>query len=360
MSIRSGFFNSVNHDRLYTTEDISEIFNGIFSEGIFKDAIINGSYDTNNCLRVIPYQDMVVYVEPGKAWFKNVWILNDTKYPVVVPESNMILNRWDAIVLEIDKNKYKRSVRFIVISGEEADEPEKPIIHNSHDVYYYVLAYIYVGKNVSSISADDIVDMVGTDGTPYAVYIGASPEFNIANNLSTTTPGKVLDAVQGHILSERLPFHFGIDSNGKYGYIKNGETEIVPFLNERFVNLGSGTSFDLSRYPGYENFVVNRNIFLVPTKITNYATVTEEIFDDAAYLDFPPPSTETKSALNDFSPGLSYNSSTGILTVNNISSSIDNKRITEVSLNDRGKSSYAADAVYGTVTSMTYNVYLIY
>lgn len=358
MSIRSGFFNSVNHDRLYTAEDISEVFNGIFSEGIFKDAIINGSYDTNNCLRVVPYMDMVVYVEPGKAWLNNIWILNDTKFPVVIPESNMILNRWDAVVLEIDKNKSKRSVRFIVISGEEADEPEKPIIHNNHDVYYYVLAYVYVGKNVSSISADDIVDMVGTDGTPYAVYIGASPEFNIANNLSTTTPGKVLDATQGHILSERLPFHFGIDSNGKYGYIKNGETDIIPFLNERFVNLGSGSSFDLSQYPGYENFAINRNIFLVPTKISSNTTIREEIINDAAWLDFPPGPVETSNAPFDCSPGLSYNSSTGILTVNNASSSNYVGELTAVALSSADN--YAAHTTYNGAISMTYNVYLVY
>ena len=34
MTVSSGFFNSVNHDRLYDAEQVSSIFDGIIEDGV--------------------------------------------------------------------------------------------------------------------------------------------------------------------------------------------------------------------------------------------------------------------------------------------------------------------------------------
>ena len=36
MAVTSGFFNSVNHDRLYDAEQLSSIFDGIIIDGVMK------------------------------------------------------------------------------------------------------------------------------------------------------------------------------------------------------------------------------------------------------------------------------------------------------------------------------------
>ena len=35
MTIKSGFFNSLNHDRVYDADDINSIFDGIITDGVF-------------------------------------------------------------------------------------------------------------------------------------------------------------------------------------------------------------------------------------------------------------------------------------------------------------------------------------
>ena len=52
---------------------------------------------------------------------------------------------------------------------------------------------------------------------------------DVVNNLTSTSTTKPLSANQGKVLNDKIPFSFGIDSNGNYGYKKQGETTIRPF-----------------------------------------------------------------------------------------------------------------------------------
>ena len=52
-----------------------------------------------DCLVVSASEGMTVNVGTGKAWFEQPWTLNDTLYPIVMPESEVVLNRIDTIVL---------------------------------------------------------------------------------------------------------------------------------------------------------------------------------------------------------------------------------------------------------------------
>ena len=64
-------------------------------------------------------------------------------------------------------------------------------------------------------------------------------------------------------IAERVPFKLGIDSNGNYGYYKEGADTVTPF--KRLVKAGDITisyianTFDLSQY---KNITIN-DIFLV-------------------------------------------------------------------------------------------------
>ena len=94
MSITYGFYNAQDHDRLYDAEQVSQIFDGLIGNGVYEtigDAFIvkaNGG--------------MSVSVGTGRAWFDHTWTLNDAVYPVTLDNSQSIVKRIDAVVLEID------------------------------------------------------------------------------------------------------------------------------------------------------------------------------------------------------------------------------------------------------------------
>ena len=46
---------------------------------------------------------------------------------------------------------------------------------------------------------------------------------------------------------------FGVDGDGNCGYY-GADGSLIPFKSTEIIDLGSGSSFDVSSYPGYENF----------------------------------------------------------------------------------------------------------
>ena len=319
MKIKSAFFVSVNHDHQYNVKDTMKMITAIHTDGIFQDVRINDDYSINDCFRVKTYSGMYVKVGPGKCYFNNVWLLNDAPFIIKIPDSNMILNRWDVVFIEINKNINDISCKFNIISGEPGDIPEKPILTNEDNIYKYPLAYVYVNANTSEILQEDITDMVGTNETPYVKYIGKGINIDLVNNLNETNPGKVLDATQGNALSIKYPFGFGKDSNDNYGYYKNGV--FVPFINtNHLIKLGTvteDTTIDCKQYSGYEQFT-NDNFFIKSMKSYDFDYGPSNEFNMSAFDQSMRSQTWTGSVVVEAAsamPKLSYNPSTGILTI---------------------------------------------
>lgn len=124
-----------------------------------------------DCLRVIPGEGMMLLVSPGKAWFNHTWINNDAPLPVTVSQSEVLLNRIDAIVIDIDQNPEVRKNDVILIKGTPAKTPQSPTLINDSNHHQYPLAYIAVNAGVTSLRAADITSMVGMSTTPYVTGI---------------------------------------------------------------------------------------------------------------------------------------------------------------------------------------------
>ena len=94
MSVTSGFFNSLNGDRKYNAEQMSAIFDGIINDGVFASVgtAFAVSADSGN----------VVMVGIGRAWFNSTWVLNDAILPITADESEILLDRYDAVVIEVN------------------------------------------------------------------------------------------------------------------------------------------------------------------------------------------------------------------------------------------------------------------
>lgn len=163
MSFASGFFNSVDHDRLYDATDISRLFDGLIRDGIFASI--------GDCMVVKQSNQMNVTVGTGRAWFNHTWSYNDALYPVTIPPSEILMDRIDAIVLEINSVEAVRANSIKLIKGTPSSTPTKPVLANTKEVHQYPLAYVKVGKEVTSIRQADIENCVGTSACPFVTGI---------------------------------------------------------------------------------------------------------------------------------------------------------------------------------------------
>ena len=158
-----GFYNSLNGDRVYDALQMSSIFDGIIKDGIFMSI--------GDHMDVTAGTGMQVVVGSGRAWFNHTWTLNDTELPVEVRESELVLDRIDALVLEVNEEDSVRANSIKFVYGTPSSEPQKPELVNTATVHQYALAYVTVRANVTEIVNDDIENAIGTTDTPFITGI---------------------------------------------------------------------------------------------------------------------------------------------------------------------------------------------
>ena len=159
MSVTYGFYNSKNHDRRYDAIQMSRIFDGIIRDGVLQH------YGT--AMMVKESEGMMVNVGIGRAWFNHTWTLNDALLPLTLPLSEVILNRIDAIVLEVDARESVRANSTKIIKGTPASNPKNPTLIKTNDRWQYPLAYIRVNAGVTAIRQANITNCVGTSACPF-------------------------------------------------------------------------------------------------------------------------------------------------------------------------------------------------
>lgn len=163
MAVTYGFYNSLNKDRVYNAEQMSSIFNGIITDGVF--ASIGGS------LMPIAGTGMQVVVKTGKCWFNSTWTLNDALLPLDIPAADVSLTRIDAVVVEINSAVSTRANTIKVIKGTPSANPAKPTLANTETLHQYALGYVTVNAGATSITADKIEVNVGKSTCPFITSV---------------------------------------------------------------------------------------------------------------------------------------------------------------------------------------------
>ena len=162
-SVTCGFYNSLNGDRTYDTLQISSIFDGIIGNGIFASI--------GDCFVVKAGSGNTVNVGTGKAWFNHTWTLNDAILPVDCGESEVLLNRIDAVVIEVDTTEAVRDNFIKVIKGTPATYPTKPELNITPGVYQHPICYIDRAAGSAVIVQENITNTVGTEEAPFVTGI---------------------------------------------------------------------------------------------------------------------------------------------------------------------------------------------
>ena len=163
MAVTFGFYNSLNGDRKYNADQFGQIFDGIILDGVFMSI--------GDKLMVTSGGGMVVYVGTGRAWFNSTWTRNDAILPLTVEPAEVLLNRIDAVILEVDTTVDVRTNSIKILKGTPASEPAKPVMVRGDGVYQYPLAYITVNQGVTSLTQAEIENAVGLDDTPFVTGI---------------------------------------------------------------------------------------------------------------------------------------------------------------------------------------------
>lgn len=159
MAVTSGFFNSINGDRKYSAEQFGAIFDGVIVDGVF--ASIGDKF------KVVPAGGNAVEVGSGRAWFHHVWIWNDAPIRLDLTPADVLTNRIDTIVIEVDTRTQNRRATIKVVEGERASTPHRKTMARENGVFQYPIVDIRRNSGDQQIQTRNITYLIGTGDTPW-------------------------------------------------------------------------------------------------------------------------------------------------------------------------------------------------
>lgn len=155
MAWKSGFFNSVNGDRLYNADDMSKIFDGLITDGVYESV--------DDKLAVQPNSDMTIQIATGRGWFNKRWVENSTPYTLTIESADVTLNRYAAVCIKVDNTDSVRNATPYIKYSEYATTAVKPTMTRTDTIKEYCLAYVYIPANTKTITASLIEDTRGNN-----------------------------------------------------------------------------------------------------------------------------------------------------------------------------------------------------
>lgn len=164
MAVTFGFYNSMNGDRRYDAIQMSSIFDGIIEDGVYQSI--------GEAFSVKAGEDgHSVSVGTGRAWFDHTWTLNSSRLVLEVDDPSAIVDRIDAVVLEVDARTASRANSIKIVKGTPASSAERPALTRSADLNQYPLAYISRPKAAGDITQSSIQSMIGTSSCPFVTGV---------------------------------------------------------------------------------------------------------------------------------------------------------------------------------------------
>ena len=163
MGLSSGFYNSLNGDRKYNVDQITMLLGSIIKDGVFQGV--------GNAFNVTVNTGSEIFIDEGYAWFNKRWILNDSLYPLDLGISELLLDRIDAVVIEIDETESVRTGTIKQVKGVPSATPVKPVLVNADFIHQYPLAYILRPANNNEILTSNIELRIGMSDCPFVIGV---------------------------------------------------------------------------------------------------------------------------------------------------------------------------------------------
>ncbi len=152
MAQKSYFFDSVDHDRIYTTADFARVFGAITG----RDGVIYGYGDE---LTVSPGSGMAVTVGTGAAFVQGRMLeVYDQAETLPIATAHGTNPRIDRVVVRVDISTAQRRAYLAVKLGTPAAEPAAPTLQQDATIWELSLAQVRIAAGATGITADDIID----------------------------------------------------------------------------------------------------------------------------------------------------------------------------------------------------------
>lgn len=145
MAEQSGFFDSIDNDRVYASNWLAGYIAAIISNGVY-----------NLELAVIANDNMSVKVEPGRAWINGYFYKNIGDFNLSIDIADGVTHRKDIVVLRFDINK--RAINLQVVKGEFSGTPVAPEVTRNAEVYDLELCEISIPAGTTKITQSMITD----------------------------------------------------------------------------------------------------------------------------------------------------------------------------------------------------------
>ena len=179
-TIKSGFWDSVNRDRVYSADDMNKPYDMILTDGIIKGGFAVTAQSP---------ADMTVNVAAGRALLAGKWVDSATQV-MTVPANATLYSRIDSVILQIDANVSAREASLVYRTGTAAATPQAPALVNTGGITELRIANITVAAGASSIASGNISDTRGTAACPYASLEDLGINDQIADVVSITNKVK--------------------------------------------------------------------------------------------------------------------------------------------------------------------------
>jgi hypothetical protein len=146
MAVTSGFFNAIDHDRLYNAEDVGSLLDGIITDGILNTYGSHFEVTISNGLDIL--------VGSGRGWFKQTWIKNDDNL-VLTAEANTTGDvRYDTVVIDINKTDAIRANSIQIVTG--TSNPSGPTLIDEAAHKQYPIANLKIDATGTEIA--EVID----------------------------------------------------------------------------------------------------------------------------------------------------------------------------------------------------------
>lgn len=212
--VKTGFFNAVDDDKEYNADDISNFFQGIVEDGIFKNYL--------NSLQVITNEDdTMATLKSGKCIVKGKYILNTSDLDFTIDSATQSQqSRIDAIVAYADLSTRTAGFKYVKGSNDARNSSELietqnykaiPIAYLS--VYYMYPVDIDDCRDESWIRLTNLIPTLTREQVAYDFPEAFSVDSNTGNyyidlSLDYYNPelkGDLLNVyVNGNLLSEEF------------------------------------------------------------------------------------------------------------------------------------------------------------
>lgn len=163
MAEKSGFFNArfINgeYDRKYSADDYCDNLAVVIGNGVLRS--------TADDLKVTA-TGMIPKVNAGRAWINGHYYRNTAQMALASVPAAAGGNRWDRVVLRMDKTLANRDVSVVYLQGTASNSPTKPALTRTDTIYDICLADIYVSSGASTLVVYDKRDDPDVCGWVYS------------------------------------------------------------------------------------------------------------------------------------------------------------------------------------------------